>query len=454
MSDDPPRILVVDDYADNRELFCRRLEREGYLVVSAGNGKDALARVDEGGISLILLDIMMPEMSGLEVLQRVRETHAPLVLPIIMVTARTESADVVEALGLGANDYVMKPIDFAVVLARVQTQLRLQNAAFAIPAGVAPAVEGEIGEGSVLDGRYRLEARIGSGNFGTVYRARHLELHHSVAVKVLNASAVGSPEALARFRREGVTACRVRHPNAVIVLDFGVVSGTAYLVMELLSGYPLEDELRGGRALPVARSVRIVASVAQALAEAHRAGIVHRDIKPANVFLHQAGGHEVPKLLDFGIAQLAGENSVRDRVTVEGWIVGTPVYMAPERFSNEPATGQADVYSLGVTLYQMLAGELPFPPDNADPMAVALQHKQATPPPLRPRNAAVSEDLEAVILSALRKLPEQRPRARDFAVELMRAAGLAVPPPPAPAARPAGKPPHGVPPTVILPQGS
>jgi DNA-binding response OmpR family regulator len=454
MREDGPLILVVDDYADNRELFCRRLEREGYRVLPAGTGKDALARVDQGGISLILLDIMMPEMSGLEVLERVRERFSPLELPVIMVTARTESADVVEALGLGANDYVMKPIDFAVVLARVQTQLRLQNAAAAVPAALPSSAEGEIGEGSVLDGRYRLEARIGSGNFGTVYRARHLELHHAVAVKVLTASAVGSPEALARFRQEGVTACRVRHPNAVLVLDFGVVSGTAYLVMELLSGYALEDELRGGRALPVTRSVRIVSAVAQALAEAHRAGIVHRDIKPANVFLHQAGGHEVPKLLDFGIAQLAGENSVRDRVTVEGWIVGTPVYMAPERFSNQPVTGQADVYSLGVTLYQMLAGELPFPPDNADPMAVALQHKKAPPPPLRSRNAAVSEDLEAVIFSALHKKPEQRPSARDFAAELMRAGGVAVAPPPVSAPRAAATCPSSVNPTLILPPRS
>jgi DNA-binding response OmpR family regulator len=452
MREDGPLILVVDDYADNRELFCRRLEREGYRVVSAGNGKDALTQVDQGGIALILLDIMMPEMTGLEVLQRVRERFSPLELPVIMVTARTESADVVEALGLGANDYVMKPIDFAVVLARVQTQLRLQNAAAAIPAAPPPAAEGEIGEGSVLDGRYRLEARIGSGNFGTVYRARHLELHHAVAVKVLTASAVGSPEALARFRREGVTACRVRHANAVLVLDFGVVNGTAYLVMELLSGYPLEDEVRGGRMLPVARSVRIVSAVAQALAEAHRAGIVHRDIKPANVFLHQAGGHEVPKLLDFGIAQLAGENSVRDRVTVEGWIVGTPVYMAPERFSNQPVTGQADVYSLGVMLYQMLAGELPFPPDNADPMAVALQHQKDAPPPLRKRNAAVSEALEAVILSALHKKPDERPSAREFAAELQRAAGLAAPP--APAARAGAPRASSVTPTLILPPRS
>ena len=140
---------------------------------------------------------------------------------------------------------------------------------------------------------------------------------------------------MTRFRREGVTACRVRHPNAVGVLDFGITSrGIAYLVMELLAGHALEDEIGGRPVLPVGRSLRIVAAVCEALAVAHAAGIVHRDIKPGNVFLHQAGGQEVPKVLDFGIAKIAGAAALQQRVTLEGWIVGTPVYMAPERFGS------------------------------------------------------------------------------------------------------------------------
>src|SRR5207237_6349004 len=175
--------------------------------------------------------------------------------------------------------------------------------------------------GLVLDGRYRLEARIGSGNFGTVYRARHLELDHAVAVKVLQTSAVADLDAVARFRREGVTACRVRHPHAVSVLDFGITPrGVAYLVMELLAGYALEEEIKGGRQMPVARSLRIVCSVCQALAAAHRAGIVHRDIKPGHVFLHEAGGEELPKVLDFGIAKIAGSAALQQKVTLERWI--------------------------------------------------------------------------------------------------------------------------------------
>jgi DNA-binding response OmpR family regulator len=418
-----PTILVVDDHPDNRELLTRSLEREGFRVLEAASGRQALWHLKEGKISLILLDVMMPEMSGIEVLQSVRESYTASELPVIMLTAKTQSGDIVEALGQGANDYVTKPVDFPVVLARVQAQLRIRR----------PVSDDEVSDphdlkpGLVLDGRYRLEARVGAGNFGTVYRARHLELDHTVAVKILQTSAITDVDAMARFRREGVTACRVRHPNAVGVLDFGITSrGVAYLVMELLAGYPLEDEMKGGRVLPMARALRIVIAVLEALAAAHRAGIVHRDIKPGNVFLHQAGGQEVPKVLDFGIAKIAGAAALQQRVTLEGWIVGTPVYMAPERFGAEETTGEADVYSVGIMLFQMLTGRLPFDADS-DPMAVAMKHKHDEPPRLRALRPDAPAAVEEAILSALRKQPRQRPTAAELAARL--AAAMPSPPP-------------------------
>ena len=417
-------ILVVDDHSDNRELLTRRLEREGFRVLAAESGRQALTHLKDGKVSLILLDVMMPEMSGIEVLQAVREAHSASELPVIMVTAKAQSDDMVEALGQGANDYVTKPIDFPVALARIQAQLRIRR----------PAADDEVSDprdlrpGLVLDGRYRLEERVGAGNFGTVYRARHLGLDHTVAVKVLQTSAVTDPDAVARFRREGVTACRVRHPNAVGVLDFGVTGhGVAYLVMELLAGYPLEDEMKGGRVLPVTRALRIVVAVCEALAAAHRARIVHRDIKPGNVFLHQAGGQEVPKVLDFGIAKIAGAVALQQKVTLEGWIVGTPVYMAPERFGSDEVTGEADVYSVGIMLFQMLAGRLPFDADS-DPLAVAMKHKHDPPPPLRALRPDAPAAVEEAILSALRKHPQQRPTAAELGARL----AAALPPSAAP----------------------
>ena len=407
-------ILVVDDHPDNREMLMRRLEREGFRVLGAETGPEALEQVKAAPVSLILLDVMMPGMDGLEVLQALREEHSAAELPVIMVTAKAQSEDVVEALGNGANDYVTKPVDFPVALARIQAQLRIRRA----PADDEVADPRQLRPGLVIDGRYRLEGRVGAGNFGTVYKARHLELDHVVAVKVLQASAITDPDAMARFRREGVTACRVRHPNAVEVLDFGITSrGIAYLVMELLAGYPLEDEMKGGRALPVARSLRIVAAVCEALAVAHRAGIVHRDVKPGNVFLHQAGGQEVPKVLDFGIAKIAGAAALQQRVTLEGWIVGTPVYIAPERFGAAVITDELDVYSDGVMLFQMLTGRLPFDADS-DPLAVAMKHKHDAAPRLRPLRPDVPAAVEEAILSALRKHPSQRPTAAQLAALL------------------------------------
>jgi DNA-binding response OmpR family regulator/tRNA A-37 threonylcarbamoyl transferase component Bud32 len=407
-------LLVVDDHPDNRELFMRRLEREGFTVIGAESGAEALAVLGRSAVSLILLDVMMPGMSGIEVLQAVREKHTAAELPVVMVTAKTQSDDVVEALGQGANDYITKPIDFPVAVARVRAQLRLRRP----PRNEEVTDPHDLRPGLILDGRYRLESKIGSGNFGTVFKARHIELDHTVAVKVLRTSAATDSDAMARFRREGISACRVRHPNAVAVLDSGLTGrGVAYLVMELLAGYPLEDEMKGGRALPLARSLRITAAVCDALAAAHRAGIVHRDIKPANVFLHQAGGQEVPKVLDFGIAKIAGAAAMEQRVTLDGWIVGTPVYMAPERFDGGEVTGEADVYSVGIMLFQMLTGQLPF--DAAgDPMLVSVKHKHDPPPSLRTLRPEAPAAVEEAILAALRKHPQQRPTAQQMSARL------------------------------------
>ncbi|HUG52287.1 MAG TPA: protein kinase [Vicinamibacteria bacterium] len=415
-------VLVVDDSDDIREMFVARLRQEGFRAEGVARGPAALEAIAAAVPSLVLLDISMPGMSGLEVLAKVRETHGPAQLPIVMVTARTDSEDVVEALELGANDYVTKPIDLPVMLARVRAQLRIREAAAPDPRSADEArTPAEVQAGTTLAGRYLLEARIGSGTFGTVFRAKHAELGHAVAVKVLQGSATASPDSLARFRREGIAACRVRHPNAVQVMDFGVTpGGVAYLVMELLSGYSMDQELAGGRKVALSRTVRTMVPVCEALAAAHRYAIVHRDVKPANIFLHLAGGEEVPKVLDFGIARIVGETAADPRVTLEGFIVGTPVYMAPERFRNQPLDGRSDVYSVGVTLYQMLTGRLPFAADQGDPMAVAMRHLEAAPPPM---GGDVPEAVEAVVMNALRKRPEHRPDALRLGQDLARAAG-------------------------------
>jgi serine/threonine protein kinase len=244
-----------------------------------------------------------------------------------------------------------------------------------------------------------------------------------VAVKVLRPSPGNdSPEALSRFRQEAVSTTRLNHPNAVTVMDFGVsTAGIAYLVMELLEGQTLKDILVDGATLPLERCASILVPVAEALAEAHAAGIVHRDIKPDNIFLHAGEHGEIVKVLDFGIAKLVGKGVEHEAqgITETGVILGTPDYMSPERLTGVPYDGRADVYSVGVLLYRMLCGHLPHHIEKgASPYAVALKLMTAEPRPIREVAPDIPEPVERVVRRALAKNPETRATAAEFAREL------------------------------------
>jgi serine/threonine protein kinase/CheY-like chemotaxis protein len=418
MTDTNYTLLVVDDQEDNRDLLTRRLQRQGYRVLTAANGPAALQTVAGEGVDLVLLDIMMPGMNGVEVLRFLRKEHTAVDLPVIMVTAKVDSEDVVESLEEGANDYVTKPIDFPIILARVQAHLRTSRAARAkrapAPPASAPEKPREIGPGSVLMDKYRIDSVIGTGNFGTVYRARHLHLDTGVAVKVLQRGMAGDADALARFQREGISACRIRHPNAVLVMDFGVWEGVTFLVMELLNGHSLEEELALAGRLTLERAIEIALPICSVLAESHRAGIIHRDIKPANVFLHRAPQGEIVKVLDFGIAKLTDDTTQ----TMTGLVLGTPAYMAPERFQGAPYDGSSDVYSVGTMLYQMLSGRLPYVPRKPDPMELAAMKISTEAQPLREVNPEIPSEIERIVMRTIRRRPGERPGAAELEAQL------------------------------------
>jgi tRNA A-37 threonylcarbamoyl transferase component Bud32 len=276
--------------------------------------------------------------------------------------------------------------------------------------------------GHILDDKYRIDDKIGSGGFGTVYRGEHILLHHPVAIKVFR-PAVGQAgvESLERFRLEGISACRVNHPNAVTVLDFDVSSGSlAYLVMELLEGHSLAQELRShGRVTP-ARAVEIACDVCGALAQAHAAGIVHRDIKPSNVFLHGTNGDQVVKVIDFGIAKLTDESNLpgAETATLSGMFLGTPAYMAPERVFNQPYDGRADVYAVGVMIYEMVAGRLPFERTTGGHLSLMRMHAVEEPEALTKVAPDAHPKLEAAVMRAMRKEPAERPTAAQLGTML------------------------------------
>jgi len=425
MSTATPTILVVDDTPDNRDLIRRQLTRAGYEVIEAEDGMTAIEILHRETIDLVILDVMMPGVSGIEVLRIVRQTRSAADLPVIMATAKDGSEDVVEALDHGANDYVTKPIDFPVLMARVQAHLRTRVA------GTSSASEEEQLEfhpGGTLLGKYRIEGELGSGNFGTVYRATHLALNESVAIKVLQTVFDDSSEALARFQREGASAFRLKHPNAVSVLDFHTTKqGFSFLVMELLEGHTLEAELKHKGRLTPQRCGEILLPICDVLSEADALGIIHRDIKPANIFLQRTRRGEVVKVLDFGIAKLIDESAMEKNLTLDEGILGTPAYMAPERLQGRGYDGRADVYSLGILLYQLLAGAPPFKAESNEAIAVAMMHLTHQPESLRNHRPEISIGLDALVMETLRKDPEERPRAAQLAQKLAAVLGWELP---------------------------
>ena len=267
--------------------------------------------------------------------------------------------------------------------------------------------------GRTLDEKYRLDERLGTGGMGTVYRATHLLIDRPVAIKVLNSRYVEDEAAQVRFRREARAAGRLQHVNAVTVTDFGsTTDGLVYIVMELLEGYTLRDVLAREAPLDVARAVSIMLQISSAVAAAHEAGVIHRDLKPANIFIVQR--KDAPpfvKVLDFGIAKLAAEALDDDddpqTLTQVGAMIGTPRYMSPEQCDGRHLTPAADVYSMGIILYEMLTGTTPF--NGTSPLAIALKHSSQAPRNPREFVATIPPALEEVVLHTLEKQPEQRP---------------------------------------------
>jgi serine/threonine protein kinase len=270
--------------------------------------------------------------------------------------------------------------------------------------------------GHVIDGRYRLDSKLGSGGMGAVYRATRLSIGDAAAVKVLHQGRVADPQAAERFRREAQTAARLKHPNAVGVYDFGVSpDGLMYLVMELVEGESLREAIERHGALPLAVVGEVAAQVCSALDEAHRLGIIHRDIKPDNIVLQESRAGLRVKVLDFGIAKL--HDAAQSKLTQTGGVIGTPHYMSPEQCMGEELDQRSDVYSLGVVLYEMLRGTVPF--DSPTTSAVIVQQVTQAPPPLFRAAAGVTPAVEGVVMRALEKRREARQQtAAELAREL------------------------------------
>jgi len=259
--------------------------------------------------------------------------------------------------------------------------------------------------GTLLDGRYRLEARIGSGGMSTVYRAFDTVLERPVAIKLMHREIASDSDQLERFRREARAVAQLSHPHIVTVIDAGDDGDrdqtTPYIVFEHVDGETLKDRIRREGPLPVSDAVAYAIEIARALCAAHERRIVHRDVKPQNVLIDPEGR---AKITDFGIARTLTEEGL----TADGRVLGTTDYVSPEQALGQPVTGQSDVYSLGVVLYEMLTGDVPFHGDN--PVAVAMRHVREEVPDVAAQRPGLSATLAAVVDHATAKNVNERYR--------------------------------------------
>jgi CheY-like chemotaxis protein len=472
----PARILVVDDQDDNRAVLERRLRRQGHEVECAGGGFAALAQL-QGGASfdLVMLDVLMPDLDGLAVLERLKADPATRDIPVIMISALDDVASVVRCIERGAEDHLPKPFDPVLLRARIGACLekkrlrdieleylravgRVTQAASAVEAGTYTS--GDLGEvahrgdelgrlarvfdtmadhvraresrlkeqvealrreiadataartdepsegptlpsGAVFADRYEVQGELGSGAMGMVYRAHDRELNELVAIKTLRSELLSDPSVVTRFKSEIRLARHISSKHVVRTHDIGERDGVYYLTMEYVEGITLRSLLDTRGRLGVAPTLAIAAQLAQSLAAAHEQGVVHRDIKPQNLLVDANG---VLKVMDFGVARLQGN---RTQMTEAGMLVGTPAYMAPEQLLSEDFDERADLFAMGVVLFECLTGRLPFAGTTIVSIIAHLMRDEAPSP--SSLNADVPADVSDLVLRLLAKEPGGRP---------------------------------------------
>src|SRR2546427_1360789 len=273
----------------------------------------------------------------------------------------------------------------------------------------------------ILDGRYQLERRLGQGGRGVFKKARHIFLKTAHAIKIILPDLVGNdPNLATRFGQEALAAAAIRHQNIIAVTDFGVVRGTMpFLVMEFVQGKSLQDIMAEEGAMPPLRAFELIQPICAGIAAAHRQNIVHRDLKPLNVMIQDGVPvSEGAKILDFGLAKIKSGELLGSFIAAQTTgLMGSPFYMAPEQWSDEPPDARADIYSLGVMLFQMLTGEVPFKGSSIP--AIMKKHLTSNVPSLASKGFDIPPQIENVVRHALEKEPGDRTSsADDFAREL------------------------------------
>jgi serine/threonine protein kinase len=295
---------------------------------------------------------------------------------------------------------------------RIKRRLADHDDATSVEARADPLI------GRVINQRFEVVSKIGAGGMGAVYRARQRGMQRDVAIKVLLRELTDNETVLRRFHLEALAVSKLRHPNTIQIFDFGETEdGLLYIAMELLEGRPLLRVLADEHQLSVKRALHVLQQAAKSLREAHGKGIVHRDLKPDNIFLQTVGEDaDFVKVLDFGVAKVADGDGHGKTLTKAGSIFGTPKYMSPEQSRGGDIDARSDLYALGVILYELLTGRVPFNAEN--PLGILIKHIQEVPPPfglVRP-DLVIPEAVERFVLRLLAKQPDARPQTAEALV--------------------------------------
>ncbi len=445
------KILVIEDDEDMLDSISTYLEFEHYSVEALTSGTEAVQHLRTFSYDAVILDWDLPGMSGPEILRSVRT--AGLKTPVLMLTGRSSLGEKEAGLDSGADDYLTKPFEMRELGARIRALLRRTAAAaenvskardstlesekhrvsspvsettsdrhcaqcgLTIPPDLTecPNDEGAILVAraqnlvrTVLAGHFEITALVGIGGMSAVYKAKDRFLDRTVAVKLLHPHLASHPATLRRFEQEAKAISHLTHPNIVGVFEYGISpKGQPFLIMDYLEGLSLAGLLRQEHHLSVARALLLFMSICDALAHAHRSGILHRDIKPSNVMLvDRDGQQDFVKIVDFGLAKLLpGADLEMRQLTQTGEVFGSPLYMSPEQVMGRTLDARSDIFSLGCVMYEVLSGTPPFVGENI--METMYKRTTEDAPPFEPE-LNISNNLETLVLMALSRDPDRR----------------------------------------------
>lgn len=398
---------MVDDDPVTLALVEQALENAGHQVWTSENASQVSRWVLEYDIDALVLDVMLPDTSGFELLRRLRSEPRTGGLPILILSARGDTQDRVHGLREGADDYLSKPFDVEELALRVDRLVAQRAGQKQDDVGIEmedlerSLVDHQV-VGKVYLGRYQALEMVGEGAMGMVFRGWDPRLKRPVALKTLRIQTHGldfdRPSMISNLLQEAVTVAKLNHPNLVAVHDVAHGPQTAFIAMEYVNGISLATHLQDQAQLPQSQVIVLARAVAEALDAAHRHHVVHHDVKPGNVLLGYDGGI---KVTDFGVAHL-GNTLAGD----EDKVFGTPGYLPPETLLNEGYSYSGDLFGLGSMLYQCLVGELPFTGRTLPQVVLSTVRDQVEP--VSQRVEGIEPALDALILGLLAKKPQDR----------------------------------------------